>query len=285
MAQADRPQTDKPQTFVENFRGKVLSSIPAVSALTFVLVAVKVYRAAGMEASTTVAIVSGADIVALLEGVILTLLPSFLALLVSAAIWWWARGLRFSEAKETPGQALLSIDHVTAWILVAVGFLTLPWPFFVVLFVPFMMIDVWLFLCLRGKQPGLGWARRSRRALLTSCVVVGGFNVAFLALSPTVWLPLRSITILPGHSVELKGASLSNPLGAYVLSQDDKRVVLLLDSPRAVIEVDPSIVEPRPPICIPEPATLRHLLYLRPVQVLHLEGDPGSPYPICPQST
>jgi len=174
----------------------------------------------------------------------------------------------------------LSIDHLTAWIFAVVGFLTLPWPFIFFLLVPLLAIDVWLLLRWIGKRPNLRWARRSRRALQTICVVVGVINVAFLTLSSTVWLPLRSITILPPHTVELKeGEELPNELGAYILSQDDKRIVLLLDDPRAVIEVDSSFVKPNPPICIPEPARL-----LRPVQVLGWEGDPGSPYPVCPQS-
>ncbi len=70
---------EEPKHLFETFRTRALASVPALSILTFVIVAVKVFRASGMETSTTVAIVSTADVIALLKGVVLTLLPGFLA--------------------------------------------------------------------------------------------------------------------------------------------------------------------------------------------------------------
>src|SRR5262249_14997601 len=78
------------KSFFDTLRGALFASIPALSVLVFIVVAVKVFRASRMETTTTVAIVSTADVVALLKGVILTLLPGFLAALTAAAIWWWA---------------------------------------------------------------------------------------------------------------------------------------------------------------------------------------------------
>src|ERR1700682_5180372 len=75
---------------LKTLQGTVWSSIPALSVLVFFAVTVKVFRAARMETTTTVAIVSSADTVALLKGVVLTLLPGFLAGVVAAGIWWWS---------------------------------------------------------------------------------------------------------------------------------------------------------------------------------------------------
>jgi len=84
---APEPKPDPVVGFFDTLRGAILSSIPALSALVFVVVAVKVFRASYMETTTTVSIVSNADPFQLLKGVILTLLPGFLAALVAAAVW------------------------------------------------------------------------------------------------------------------------------------------------------------------------------------------------------
>lgn len=282
----------KPQTFIEKIRDGVLSSLPAVSVLTFVIVAVKVFRASGMEASTTVAVVIGADLVALLEGVILTLLPSFLTALIAAAIWWWGKSLQPDGDKDASRRALLSSDYASAWTLAVVGFFTIPWPWFLILSLPLFLSGLWLhrrsglWPFRRVRNTGPKWMRRFRTWILVSCVVIGIGNIAYLALARTVWLPLRDVKVEPGKSVELAGKRQPNRLAAFVLSQDDKRVILLLDSPRAVVEVAPDVVAPNPQICIPQAPGLQDVLYLRPVQVvakiLGLEADINSPYPVCP---
>ena len=91
-----------------------------MAALAFVVVSVKVFRASRMETTTTVAIVSNADDFQLLKGIVLTLLPGFLAGLTAAAIWWWAavlpersRGRGAADAER----ALFSPQAVWAWAM------------------------------------------------------------------------------------------------------------------------------------------------------------------------
>jgi len=127
------------KTFFDTVRNTLLTSVPVLSALIFVVVSVKVFRAALMDTTTTVAIVSTADVVALLKGVILTLLPGFLAALTAAAIWWWAGVLptRLDRAHRDEAQrGLFSPQALWAWAMIVTAFFTVWWPIFLVLLVP-----------------------------------------------------------------------------------------------------------------------------------------------------
>jgi hypothetical protein len=323
------------QTFLDKLGA--VSSISSVSAVTFILVAIKVFRASGMEASTTVAVVSGADILTLLEGVILTLLPSFIGLVTAAAIWWWSRKLPEGGDREASRKAFLDQDHLTAWVLVTVGFFTVPsvllipaipmllsafwlfrhirdagwirvlrvivpilwvvvivvwaiagiaaraWPAFALLFVVTTVSGLWLLFGDHDKLPSRKRLTWYGRAIALTCFVAVVLNLYFLALSPTVWLPRRLIDTESGEAVVVGEVTMPDRFGAYVLSTDDEKVSLLLDDPRAVVEVGPGVVAPLPPICVPpRPNVLARALFLRPVQLLGLEPDPGTPYSTCP---
>src|SRR6266550_2031207 len=83
-------KSDEKSLFVRLQSG-VLTSIPALSALIFVVVAIN----------------STADVVALLKGVILTLLPGFIAAVTAASLWWWAGvlpGAAGAEPAPAPGE-------------------------------------------------------------------------------------------------------------------------------------------------------------------------------------
>ena len=137
MVTNSQSQDDK--TFFDTIRTTLLTSVPVLSALIFVVVSVKVFRAALMDTTTTVAIVSTADVVALLKGVILTLLPGFLAALTAAAIWWWAGVLpaRLDRAHRDAAQrGLFSPQALWAWAMIVTAFFTVWWPIFLVLLVP-----------------------------------------------------------------------------------------------------------------------------------------------------
>jgi len=322
--------------------------VPALSVLTFVLVAVKVFRVSGMEASTTVAIVSTANTVALLKGVVLTLLPGFIAAVIAAAIWRWVESL--PDADEGTGVTTVHAagDLALAWAMVTAGFFTIPWPIFLAFFLPMLVASAPLLdqrLSSRKRHIarmkhgfrilaigtgafsiayGVAWAavgdtssnwfwtillvlflglfllayrpvnrtldawdamhwQRARKVLRVFGAGAAALMIGYLALSQTVWLPLRSIEIQPGPPIELNGRTLPERFGAYVLTQNDKGASLLLEAPRAVIELGPEVIADNPPICIPEPSSLRRL-FLRASQILHLESDPGSPYPVCPQA-
>jgi hypothetical protein len=136
----DLPKPDPVQSFFDTLRGAILTSIPVLSALVFVVVAVKVFRASHMETTTTVAIVSNADVFQLLKGIILTLLPGFLAALVAAAVWWWGEVLpERLDAPDAAGRArrgLYSPQAVWAWAMIVTAFFTVWWPVFLLLLVP-----------------------------------------------------------------------------------------------------------------------------------------------------
>lgn len=283
-------ETERPKSFFDTFRGSVLSSIPALSVVTFVLVAVKVFRASGMETSTTVAIVSTADVVALLKGVVLTLLPGFIAGVIATSIWWWAKSLptgedikRLSESGEQKQyrKALAAGEFGLAWAMVGVGFFTISWPIFLAFFLPFLSCSVWITGRAFGKWRSAKvevWLRRLMRIFGAGAATV---SIAYLSLAQTVWLPLRLIEVQPGHSLALNGKALPSTFGAYVLSQDKDGASLLLEEPRAVVQVGPDVIKVDPQICIPPPSSARRF-FLRTSQIIGLEEDPGSPYQICP---
>jgi hypothetical protein len=336
----------QPKSFFDSFRGSALSSLPALSMVTFLLAAIKVFRASGMETSTTVAIVSTADVVALLKGVVLTLLPGAIAAAIAASIWWWAESLPGGAGQ---GDALSGGNLAFAWGMVGMGFFTVPWPIFLAFFLPMLGTTVPLLdHRLRGRAPKR--AAGLVRLLRTSALGVGAFSlayaaawsakgdtssnwfwtillvsflalffglyrpvdkllqkwdpdkhaprvrrilrlfgagaaaimIAFLSLSQTVWLPLRTIDVQSGKTIDLKtGEPLRTPFGAYILSQGKDGASLLLEDPRAVVQVGTGIIADDPQICIPAPSSARRF-FLRASQILHLEQDLGSPYQICP---
>ena len=165
------------KSFFETLRGGVLTSIPALSALVFVVVAVKSIRASGMEATTTVAVVSTADPFSLLKGIILTLLPGFLAGLTAASMWWWGGVLPTSDevnsAHGAARDALLSPQAFLAWAMIVMAFFTISWPIFLALFLP---IAYATYVLLR--------ARRGRRTELTGAAYGRPFGPSGLAPPP-----------------------------------------------------------------------------------------------------
>lgn len=318
-----------------------MTSIPAMTALVFVIVAVKVFRASMMETTTTVAIVSSADVFALLKGVILTLLPGFLAGLAAVSIWWWGGVLptQFDDARarEEASRGLLSAQAMFAWAMLVVAFFTVWWPVFLVLLVPVLattaalsarwvrgprrrrasrrrkafvatlLLAVTVVLLLAVKvTAGISWS--AFVVLLVPLVVlVAGFLfgwwqslvgirlrgtvrmfgllaaavfVGILALEPSVWLPLRTITFV-GTPPVVKNQPLHKQVAAYVLSRESDSMSLLLESPRAVVQVKLKEVDEAMPLCVP-PESSGRVLTLRASQVLGIDPDPHSPYGTCP---
>jgi len=281
-------EAESTKSFFDTLRGAVLSSVPTLSALTFVVVAVKVFRASMMETTTTVAIVSDADLVALLKGVILTLLPGFLAGLTAASIWWWAgvlpERLAGDDAPAAAKRALLSPQAAFAWAMTVVAFLTIWWPIFLLLFLPVLATTVALLRRSRARtrRPLAPYETLPLRTTLRTFGLVGAaFFVGLLTLQPTVWLPLRTITFT-STPVTLKGHVLPTKVAAYVLDSNDKETSLLLNKPRAVIQVASARIEKDPPLCVPPESRLRFLT-LRASQIVRVDSDPHSPYETCPE--
>jgi hypothetical protein len=263
-------------------RDAVLTGIPLISALIFVGVSVKVFRASNMETSTTVAIVSTANQVLLLKGVVLTLLPGLLAGLAAAGLWWWCAALcDRSPSLKQARSALTNIKYLVAWLLIAVAFFTVSWPAFVPLGFSMLMLTGLLLIGIVTKHKS--WLERAAHVatvIRPLCVATALVSVGWLALAPTVWLPLRQVQVLPGQSVTFDGKALPSTFSAYILDSNEHGASLLLNSPRAVVQVGPGTVAPNPQICVPRASPDRDW-FLRLSQVLHIDPDHHSPYPVC----
>jgi hypothetical protein len=206
----DRPPAsqDGIKSFFDTLWVGVLASIPALTALVFVIVAVKVFRASMMETTTTNAIVSTADVFALLKGVILTLLPGFLAALVALSIWWWAavlpERLDGPKVREKSRHGLLSPQALWAWAMIVMAFFTVWWPIFLLLLVPVLAATAALIpLSLRTEHPGVTASSRRRMLVVYAlvpaalvCVMLAaklaaGFSwpVFFVVLVPLIVVP------------------------------------------------------------------------------------------------
>ncbi len=283
-----KPETDKQTSgtgLLQTLASAVLSGIPVLSAIVFLAVAIKVFRASNMETVTTVAIVSSADAVALLKGVILTLLPGFLAGVVAAAIWWWSRDLVLDpESSNVTNDAKSGLHNPRlslVWIALVIAFYTISWPILVVFLVPVAVTTVLLFGQSRRRWTTASWTKGLLGALRMLSAVAAIVAILFVALSPTVWLPLRAIDLKPGYSAEINGKALPPRFAAFVLSSNNKTTSLLLNSPRGVVEISTNGMQPNPPLCI-LPVSRYRWLFLRASQVVHADHDFGSPYEICP---
>lgn len=256
-----------------------------LSALIFLAAAIKVFRASNMETVTTVSVVSSADTVSLFKGVILTLLPGFLAAVVAAAIWWWSRDfapdLNSADAASNAMRGLRNPRLTLVWIMLVIAFYTISWPIMVVFLFPVAAMTVLLIGQSRGHWVKVG---RTMRLLGTLRILSAGAAIVailFVALSPTVWLPLRAINLKPGYSAELNGKVLPARFAAFVLSSNAKTTSLLLNSPRGVVVINTNGMQPNPPLCI-LPVSPNRWLFLRASQIVHADRDYGSPYEVCP---
>ena len=103
---------DPGKSFFDTLRGAVLSSVPALTALVFVVVAVKVFRASMMETTTTVAIVTNADLFALLKSLAQSKCP--FANLPSSKTGHWGEGITAED--------MTAVSWVKPKIVVEVSF-------------------------------------------------------------------------------------------------------------------------------------------------------------------
>jgi hypothetical protein len=270
------------KSFFDTLRGSLLTSIPALSVLTFIVVAVKVFRVAGEETSTTVAIVSQADDLELLKDVILTLLPGFLAAGVAATVSWWAGDIPEQWDKPAARKALTASSTGVCWVLVVLAMVTISWPFFIALAAPFVSANGWLLGVAIGRMGSPSKHVAVLRGLRILAGATAGALLVYLAVSSAVWLPQRAVTVADQQPpVMVKGKAQPNTFTAYVLHNDKDGTSLLMSSPRAVVDLAPGQIEPRPPICVPKSSSTRWV-FLRLPQVLHIEKDHGSPYVTCP---
>lgn len=283
---SDPPTAHGDIRFFDTLRGAIFSSIPALSVLIFVIAAIKVFRVSGMEATTTVAIVSAADPLQLLKGVVLTLLPGFLTAVSAVALWWWADAIpvsRIAVRRDNASAGLLTPQAGLAWSMIGVTFFTVSWPLFVLLLLPAATVTIVLVRNLRVAASPNRMLVRLRLWLKGLSGLAAVLAVGFLALSPALWVPLRTIAIAPGQEVLVNDHALPSRFAAYILSQTADDYSLLLAKPRAVVLIAKNRIEPYPPLCVVPEAPTR-IFYLRPSQIVGLDVDDHSPYQICPES-
>ena len=214
---------EKPGDLLDTVRSTLFASVPALGVLVFLIVAVKVFRAAHMETATTVAVVSSADPVALLKGVVLTLLPGFLTAVVAAGIWWWVgdtpSGSQALDPAATARTALFRPRTLLVWSLLVMAFFTISWPVFLVLAVPVIAHTILLTGQSIGRWQDAGLARTLPSTVRATGLIAAVVSVGWLALSPTVWLPLRLVHLDARHTTATQGMPLPTEFGAFILSR------------------------------------------------------------------
>lgn len=279
MTEPAPTETDRGFSLMRTLTSGVLTSIPVLSVLVFIVVTLKVFRVSGMETTTTVSIVSEADTFALLRGVIVTLLPGFLEALTALALWLWASRLpRAGDGREARA-ALLSPEAAAAWILTVTMFFTIAWPIFLVFFVPMAATTAALYMA-ADHPSARRWVVRLRTSLLVVALAIGTLALGLLTLASNPWLPLHAITVASDQTLTLDDEPLPDEFAAYVLNEDDKRITLLLDDPRAVVEVKHGDIEPSMPLCVPHETNRGWKI--RASQVVGIDPDVPSPYEECP---
>jgi hypothetical protein len=276
-------ETDGRQSLLKTLGSGVLTSIPVLSALVFIVVSLKVFRVSGMETTTTVAIVSKADTFALLRGVIVTILPGFLEALTAVTLWAWGAALpsRAQNVQADARAALYSPEAAAAWIMTVIMFFTIAWPVFLLFFAPVALTTFALSRAIRHPE-AVPWVLRLRKTLLVVALCVGTVSLGLLTLASNPWLPLQKITVAPNHILTLNNRQLPGTFAAYVLNHDSQTVTLLLDQPRAVIEVTRGEITPDMPFCVPHETG--RWFKIRATQVLGIDADVPSPYEVCPRS-
>jgi hypothetical protein len=164
--------------------------------------------------------------------------------------------------------------------MLTVAFFTVSWPIFLALLIPVGYVAVVL---LPGRAAYDQRVRsRCAMALKGAGGAVAAVALGFLALAPMVWLPLRTVTVVPGQVVSANGKEMPDQFAAYVLSSGKEGASLLLADPRAVISVGPGTIEDTMPLCVP-PESPTRIFFLRASQMLGLDPDNHSPYPKCPE--
>ena len=270
---------------IRTFGIEFWTAIPIVSAIAFIAAALKVFRAAGMETSTTVAILSSTDDIELLKGVLVGLLPGFFTGLLALAIWDWSRHLPADGfPRESLRESLAGRRAVAVAILLAIGYFTislLPYALiFLVTLSLYLAVLTRLWTTSEQGSPLLRW----RAIVVVTSLFTAVASVLVLAVATDVWLPLRDVKIVNGNSITIGTVVVRHQVAAYVLESDDKTTTLLLNSPRAVVTVDTEILEKNPAICIPERHGGRSVLQ-RPSQWIGPDGQFESPYETCPATS
>jgi hypothetical protein len=173
-------------------------------------------------------------------------------------------------------RAAVAVAAVALVIAAATG--AISWASFVIVLVPLVVVPE---AALFGLRPRARGTVPLRRTLKVFGLAAAAAFIGLLTLSTTVWLPLRAITFTHTPPA-LKRGPLPRQIAAYVLSSDDKGASLLLQDPRAVVQVTRNEIANAMPLCAP-PESRWRVITTRASQVLGIDSDPHTPYVTCPR--
>jgi hypothetical protein len=270
-APAERPAraADEASTG-EQLQTWIRSNLGTISVLSFLLVAIKVFRVSDMETSTALAVITTADTGAVIRGVLISLLPAFLAVLIASYAWW--------RSQATIKGTAFPLRRWVAWLLFALSLFIVATVAFVILLGLFLVM-LQLIRAYGARRNGS--PRRRFTALQAVSFLSGALALYFMgtfALERTsLWVPEERVTFSSKDLAEQvfpPGAYPNRTVGSttfigYVLREGETTTPMLVESERGAVRV--FIRVPGKPVsrrvCLADPPSSAWL-YRRPIQVL-----------------
>jgi uncharacterized membrane protein YidH (DUF202 family) len=254
----------------QGFQKWILTNLASISVLSFLVVAIKIFRVSDMETSTALAVVTTADTASVIRGVVISLLPAFLATLIATLAWW-----RSQAAIEG---ATFPLPRWAAWLLFALSLFVVATVAFVVLLVLFGVL-LWLARSYTARRDG--GSRRPLTGLrlvsFLSAALALYFIGTFVLERTSLWVPEEKVRFAAEDLASQAFPPLAYPhedtssltLVGYVLKQGDGVTTMLTESNRGAVRV--FIRVPGTPlkrtVCLSDPPS-NSWFYRRPIQVL-----------------
>jgi hypothetical protein len=252
------------------FQSWILTNLATLSVLSFLLVAIKVFRISDMETSTALAVVTSADTASVIRGVLIALLPAFLAALIATFLLWRSRAMIH--------QAAFPIPRWVAWVLFALSLFivaTVAFAGLLVLFLVMLGLIRWYLRRRedrpRGAMPGL------RLVSLVSFGLALYFMATFALERTSLWVPEEKVRFAAADLTTQTFPRLAYPredtrsvtFVGYVIKAEEGSTVMLTESKPGAVRVLVRIpaVPLRRVICLPDPPS-NAWIYRRPIQVL-----------------
>jgi hypothetical protein len=268
---AERPAPGSDEvTTGEQLQSWIRSNLGTISVLSFLLVAIKVFRVSDMETSTALAVITTADTGAVVRGVLISLLPAFLAVLIASYAWW--------RSQATIRGTAFPLRRWVAWLLFALSMFIVATVAFVVLLALFLV----MIQLIRTYGPRRNGVNRRRFTALQAVSFVSAalalyFMGTFALERTSLWVPEERVTFaakdLAGHvfppgAYPHRNVASTSFIG-YVLREGDPTTPMLVESERGAVRI--FIRVPGTPtsrtVCLADPPS-SSWFYRRPIQVL-----------------
>lgn len=251
------------------FQKWLFTNFATISVLSFLLVAIKVFRVSDMETSTALAVITSADTASVIRGVLMSLLPAFVAALIASFLYWRSESLIRAQAFPIP--------RWVAWTLLALALFIVATLAFILLAALFLA-TLWLVRRYvtpsEGNRPRSLWLQAVRWASFVFAVY---FAVTFALERTSLWVPEERVRFAAADLARQAFPQLayprertdSNTFIGYVLKQGDGATVLLTESKPGAVRVFVRIpANPvRRSVCLADPPS-NAWYYRRPIQVL-----------------